>query len=189
MSSVRVTPDVVHAAQAGDAAALDTIVERTYSYVKGCMVRLASEYGYAEEATQEAYIVMLDLLATYEDRGIIEQWLCGIARYRLLHIERRERLRAHAALHVDMPATDRPDRIALERLSIAHIRRLLTTLSPGQRMALELRIVAGYDTEATAACLGKSRQAIKHAVHHGTKRLRERFVSKSAYYRYRDGGL
>lgn len=183
MSSVRVPPDVIAAAQTGDREALDTIACATYSYVKGFAVRRASDYAYAEEAVQEAYLAMLSCIANYQPRAPIEQWLCGIARNRLAHIERRERLRVGPVLRADMAIADDIEQQVLDRLSDEQIARLLSMLTAYQRVVLSLRFIAGLDTEAAADLLDVSRSSVKYATHHGLRRLRQRFGDEAAYHR------
>lgn len=182
---MRVEPDIIRRAQAGDRDALATIVERTYDYVMGFVVRRASNYDYAEEATAETYLTLLLKIDRYEDRGKIEQWLCAIARGHLYHIERRECYRAHPRVCADMAVTNDVEQQVLERIGTEQARRLLSMLAPAHRTVLELRFLAGLDTETTAASLGVSRTSVKYATHHGLQRLRQRLKSERAYHERR----
>jgi len=169
-----VNPETVKLAQQGDREALGEIIERTYHYVKGFLVRRASNYDYADEATAETYLAMLESIRAYEDRGRIEQWLCGIGRNQLSHIERRETYRAHPRVGRGMAARTSTEGEALERARTAELRRVLSALTPMQRTALDLRFLIGLDMEETAALMQTTRARVKYATFHGLERLRQR---------------
>lgn len=186
---MRVDPDTIQRAQAGDHTALSAIMEATYSYVKGFAVRRASNYDYAEEATAETYLTMLIHIGRYEDRGKIEQWLCAIARHHLSHIERRERYRAGPSVHPDMAYADDIEQQVVDRLGAQQARNVLAILSPYQRAILELRFVQGLDTQDTAAVLGVPPRSVAYAAYRGLKELRARIRDEAHYHTRPDAVL
>lgn len=172
----------IERAQAGDADALDTLIRATYNYVKGYLVRKATNYDYAEEATQETYIAMLDALPKSEvNSTALTSWLCGIAWRKLAHIERRERRRAGPMLRADMAANDSVERQVLDRMAAQQVRNVLALLTPYRRAILELRFVHGLDIPDVAAVLDISPRQASYAAYSGLKELRGRIQNEAHY--------
>lgn len=178
---MRVPPDIITRAKAGDGAAFTAIFRATHNYVMGFTVRHASNYDYAEEATAETYVTLLTRIDRYEDRGVIEQWLCAIARGHLYHIERRERYRAGPAVRPDMATADDIEQQALDRLGAQQARNVLAILSDYQRAVLELRFVQGLDTQDVAAVLGVTPRQVAFAQFRGLRILRSRLRDVADY--------
>lgn len=160
---------------------MEQIFRATYNYVKGFVVRRASNYDYADEATAETFLSLVLHIGRYKDHGKIEQWLCAIARNHLSHIERRERYRAHPTVRPDMAVADDIEQRALDRIGAEQARHLLSLLTPYQRIVLDMRFLVGMDTETVAHRLGVSRERVKYATHHGLERLRQRLKNEQMY--------
>src|SRR5918992_3442855 len=109
--------------------------------------------------------------------GEAAAWLYGIARHQLARALERGRVETRARHRLGIPRLALDDE-ALERVEAAasgtHAYDLLGTLPPGERAAVEARVVAEREYDEIARTEATSEAAIRQRVSRGLARLRSR---------------
>ena len=168
---------LMHAAQAGDAAAyaelLQAIAPLLRSAVRGrYRVLQAAD---VEDLVQDILVSLHAVRATYDPERPFLPWLFGIARNRIADAARRyARRNAHELVVGEVPETfsaepaNREDAYRdPEALKLA-----IAALPPGQREALEMLKLRELSLKQASAMSGMSIAALKVAVHRAVKALR-----------------
>jgi RNA polymerase sigma factor (sigma-70 family) len=162
------TEAVVSAAQEGDRAAITTLISGSHAHVQRFARTLCSSPEDAEDAAQEALIVLYRKIGTLRATAALGSWMFQIVRHECI---RRSRL-ALRATPTDARAEPSAEDAALARLELARIVRCIAELPCDQRSALVLRDIQGLSGAATAQALGLSRAAMKSRLHRGRTSLR-----------------
>lgn len=164
------TEQVVSAAQQGDPRALTTLVSGSHAHVQRFARTLCSTPEDAEDAAQEALIVLYRKIGTLRATAALGSWMFSIVRNECV---RRSRLKL--SRHTPYAPTEQSaEDAALARLEMERIVDAIAGLPPEQRAALVLRDVQGLSGAATAQALGLSRSAMKSRLHRGRETLRSR---------------
>lgn len=161
------TEQVVGAAQQGDPRAIAALLDGSHAHVRRFALTLCSTPEDAEDAAQEALIVLYRKIGTLRVAAALASWMFQIVRKECI---RRARLALHAtpAARVEPSAEDS----ALVRLEIERVVASIAKLPPDQRDVLVLRDLRGLSGAATARALGLSRAAMKSRLHRGRATLR-----------------
>jgi RNA polymerase sigma factor (sigma-70 family) len=169
------TDRVVSAAQQGDPDAISALVSDSHAHVQRFARTLCSTPEDAEDATQEALIVLYRKIGTLRATGALASWMFAIVRNECI---RRSR---EALSQPVLPALPEPsaEDATLARLEIKRIADSIAELPPEQRAVLVLRDIQGLSGDATARALGISPPAMKSRLHRGRRTLRSTLV-KSA---------
>jgi RNA polymerase sigma factor (sigma-70 family) len=159
---------VVVAAQRGDERAIALLVSGSHAHVRRFARTLCSTPEDAEDAAQEALVVLYRKIGTLRVAAALASWLFQIVRRECM---RRMRLsvRVHAA---DAAVEQSAEDAALARLEMKRIVASISALPPDQRAVVVLRDVHGLSGGATADALGLSRAAMKSRLHRGREALR-----------------
>lgn len=161
---------VVIAAQQGDPVAIATLVSGSHAHVRRFANTLCSTPEDAEEATQEALIVLYRKIGTLRATAALASWMFQIVRNECIR-------RARLALRRPIPsglAGPSAEEEALARLEMERIVDSIAELPPEQRAVLVLRDIQGMSGAATAQALGLSRAAMKSHLHRGREAVRSR---------------
>lgn len=161
-----------------------TLVAHQRDLVYGVARRWSRGVEDAEDLTQEAFLRAYKALLGYSPGRISELHLRGwlaritlnLARNRARAVERRPATGDLAEM--PEPVDDRalaPDQVAERRESREMWRRLLATLPPDQRAAVELRHVEGLSYPELAEALARPLGTVKSDVHRGLERLRRAY--------------
>lgn len=161
---------VVHAAQQGDPRAIAVLLEGSHAHVRRFARTLCATPEDAEEAAQEALIVLYRKIGTLRVAAALASWMFQIVRNECI---RRTRLTLHRPVPSAEAETSAED-AALARLEVERIVDCIAELSPEQRAVLVLRDIQGLSGGATAQTLGLSRAAMKSRLHRGREALRLR---------------
>jgi RNA polymerase sigma factor (sigma-70 family) len=170
------TEQVVYAAQQGDARAITTLVSGSHVHVQRFARTLCSTPEDAEDAAQEALIVLFRKIGTLRTAAALASWMFAIVRNECV---RRSRLRF--TRHAPPATTTEPsaEDATLARLEMERIVEALAGLPVEQRAVLVLRDIQGLSGAATAEALGLSRAAMKSRLHRGREALRARLTMPS----------
>jgi RNA polymerase sigma factor (sigma-70 family) len=165
-----------------DEAAFRTLVTRYATPVHALACRILGQSALAEDATQEAFLVIWQCPEGYDSaRGSVRSWLMGIAHHRAVDRVRREQsqrnlgaaIRGPASLGdiaeevaqaVDLPGEKRAVRRALERIPQA------------QRRVIELMYFDGLSQQQIAAALGIPLGTVKSRCLLGMRKLRKELL-------------
>ena len=162
------TEQIVNAAQEGDPRAIATLVSGSHEHVRRFAHTLCSTPEDAEDATQEALIVLYRKIGTLRVAAALASWMFQIVRNECI---RRSRL----ALRRPVPASSvgpSAEEEALARLEMERIVDSIAGLPAEQRAVLVLRDIQGLSGAATAQALGLSRAAMKSRLHRGRDAVR-----------------
>jgi RNA polymerase sigma factor (sigma-70 family) len=159
---------VVTAAQHGDEFAIALLVSGSHTHVRRFAHSLCSTPEDAEDAAQEALLILYRKIGTLRVAAALASWLFQIVHRECVH-RMRLSLRVHtAAAAVEQSAED----AALMRLESERIVASIAALPADQRAVIVLRDVHGLSGGATADALGLSRAAMKSRLHRGREALR-----------------
>jgi RNA polymerase sigma-70 factor (ECF subfamily) len=146
--------ELVAAAQAGDRAALDTLLRRHIDLIHAVCSRLAGNPADAADATQEALIAVVRGLPRFDRRAAPRTWMYRVATNACLDELRRRGRRPRLGL--DDAMAERPDpappldRSVTDRLTLDDA---LARLPDEFRVAVVLRDVQGMDYAQIAEVL------------------------------------
>jgi RNA polymerase sigma factor (sigma-70 family) len=164
---------VVSAAQQGDPRAIAALLSGSHAHVRRFARTLCSTPEDAEDAAQEALIVLYRKIGTLRVAAALASWMFQIVRNECI---RRSRL----ALHRPIPAAGTElsaEDAALARLEIERIVGCIAGLPAEQRAVLVLRDIQGQSGAASAQALGISRAAMKSRLHRGRETLRAQLTA------------
>jgi RNA polymerase sigma factor (sigma-70 family) len=176
------TEQVVSAAQQGDPIAIATLVSGSHAHVRRFARMLCASPEDAEEATQEALIVLYRKIGTLRATAALGSWMFQIVRNECIRRSRLVFQRPVDAATVEPSAED----AALARLEMERIVEAIAGLPADQRVVLVLRDIQGQSGAATARVLGLSRAAMKSRLHRGRETVRSQL--RAAANRSGDGG-
>jgi RNA polymerase sigma factor (sigma-70 family) len=159
---------VVSAAQGGDPAAIAALVSGSHSHVRRFAHILCATPEDAEDATQEAMIVLYRKIGTLRATAALASWMFQIVRNECIRHSRVALRRPVPAGSVGPSAEEE----ALARLEMERIVDSIAALPPQQRSVVVLRDVQGLSGAATAQALGLSRAAMKSHLHRGREAVR-----------------
>jgi len=176
----RTTDAALVAASVGDADAFRALYDRHAEHVHGTLLRQTRDADAALELVAETFAQAWLVRGRFRDEcdGSALPWLLGIARNVLLSSVRRRALEQRACQRLGLrdrldglPAAAEPSEDWLDGIDA-----LLAGLPPGQRDALELRLVQDRDYAGVAAALGTTEQAARVRVHRALRTLRGRMT-------------
>lgn len=173
---------VVIAAQRGDTNAIATLVSGSHEHVRRFARTLCSTPEDAEDAAQDALIILYRKIGTLRAAAALASWMFQIVRNECI---RRTRLTFHGPVATGALEESAED-AAIARLEIARIVESIAELPPEQRAVLVLRDVQGLSGAATAQALGLSRAAMKSRLHRGRERLHSQLASRADAPRHED---
>jgi RNA polymerase sigma factor (sigma-70 family) len=158
----------VSAAQQGDPHAISVLVSGSHAHVQRFARTLCSTPEDAEDAAQEALIVLYRKIGTLRATAALGSWMFQIVRNECIRRSRLTLRIPSSAEVVELSAED----AALARLEMERIVGSIAALPAEQRAVLVLRDIQGLSGAATAHALGLSRAAMKSRLHRGREALR-----------------
>jgi len=159
---------VVSAAKQGDTRAIATLLDGSHAHVQRFARTLCSTPEDAEDAAQEALIVLYRKIGTLRATAALASWMFQIVRNECI---RRSRVTLHRPISPALAEPSAED-ATLARLEMRRIVDSIAGLPPEQRAVLVLRDIQGLSGSATAQALGLSRAAMKSRLHRGRETLR-----------------
>ncbi|MFI7633299.1 RNA polymerase sigma factor [Nonomuraea sp. NPDC049400] len=164
-----VSAQLIEAAQAGDRESISAVIYGAHSHVRRFAEHLCASPQDAEDAAQEALIILYRKIGSLRATGALASWMFRIVRNECL---RRARLlfdrheEAGAGL-----ATSAEDEV-IRRLEAELVAQAIRELPDVQRRVLIMRDVLGYPGRTVAGMLGLSNAAMKSQLHRARSRLR-----------------
>lgn len=170
-----VTPEMVKAAQDGDAAAMEDLIAGSYRAAYTLALRLMGNPDDAAEATQEAYIRMVRGLKKFREVGAFPTWLFKIVS-NVCMTEMRKRGRRDVPVEIE--TMEEASGLDAEEAAISHVfwddlERSVRGLPEAYRSVVVLRDVYGLSGEEAGEILGISPGAVKVRLHRARRRLRD----------------
>jgi RNA polymerase sigma factor (sigma-70 family) len=162
------TSQVISAAQQGDPGAISTLVTGSHQHVQRFARTLCSTPQDAEDAAQEALIVLYRRIGTLRATAALGSWMFQIVRNECIRRSRATLHRHDSVRVVEASAED----AAFAHLELEHIVECIRALPAEQRAVLVLRDIQGLSGAASAQALGITRAAMKSRLHRGRETLR-----------------
>ena len=147
---------------------LEDVLRAHQQAVFAYFLRLVGNRHDAEELTQETFVRACSAALRFRGDSPVKTWLFGIARRVLLEASRAGIFERRPELDPDLPA-DMPDDTD-ERIDLA---RALGALGVGDREALVMVDVLGFEPIETARLLGVTPEAFRVRLHRARRRFRE----------------
>jgi RNA polymerase sigma factor (sigma-70 family) len=164
---------VVRTAQRGDPRAISALLYGSHAHVRRFAHALCASREDADEAAQEALIVLYRRIGTLRSAAALASWM-----FKIVLNECIRRSRVVVGRPTTSTATERSaEDAALARLEIERMVGAIAALSPEQRAVIVLRDLRGLSGAATANALGLSRAAMKSRLHRGRETLRAELAS------------
>ncbi|GGS95330.1 RNA polymerase sigma factor [Nonomuraea spiralis] len=154
---------LIDAARAGDADSIAALVSGAHPHVRRFAHTLCATPEDAEDAAQEALIVLYRKIGTLRASGALASWMFRIIRNECIR-RARLMLRPHPAVHSSAAALSAEEEV-FERLETARVAAAIAALPADQRKVLIMRDVQGLSGRTVAAALGLSVPAMKSRLH------------------------
>ncbi|MEU9305860.1 RNA polymerase sigma factor [Streptomyces sp. NPDC048269] len=164
---------LIRAAQDGDVTSLTTVVMESQPHVRKFAISLCASPQDAEDAAQEALIILYRKIGTLRATGALASWMFRIVRNECLRQVRLLVSRSDGA-SAEPEATAEPsaEDAVLRRLEVARIAAAVSALPGDQRQVLIMRDVQGLPGKSVARSLGLSDAAMKSRLHRARAALR-----------------
>ncbi|MFG2823135.1 RNA polymerase sigma factor [Kitasatospora sp. NPDC048365] len=163
---------VVVAAQQGDVDALAELVAASHPNVRRFALSLCASREDAEDAAQEAMIVLYRRIGMLRASGALASWMFRIVRNECLR-------RARTVLRDAPPRHREAGRVessaeeeVLRRLEAGVVAEAIAALPADQRRVLVMRDVQGHSGRAVSDALGLSTAAMKSRLHRARAAVR-----------------
>ncbi|MEU4396879.1 RNA polymerase sigma factor [Kribbella sp. NPDC023855] len=153
---------LVVAAQGGDAESISALVAGSHPHVRRFARSLCATPEDAEDAAQEAVIILYRKIGTLRASRALASWMFRIVRNECV---RRSRLLLRQPSPIVEPPTQSAEDDVLHRLEVERVAAAIASLPPDQRRVLVLRDVQGHSGREVANALGLSTAAMKSRLH------------------------
>ncbi|MER6999760.1 RNA polymerase sigma factor [Streptomyces sp. NPDC000410] len=164
---------LIKAAQDGDVTSLTTVVMESQPHVRKFALSLCASPQDAEDAAQEALIILYRKIGTLRASGALASWMFRIVRNECLRqvrllVSRSDEASAEPEATAERSAED----AVLHRLEAERIAAAVGALPRDQRQVLIMRDVQGLPGRTVAHALGLSNAAMKSRLHRARAALR-----------------
>ncbi|MCX4782692.1 RNA polymerase sigma factor [Streptomyces sp. NBC_01264] len=163
---------LIRAAQDGDATSLTAVLMESQPHVRKFAVSLCASPQDAEDAAQEALIILYRKIGTLRATGALASWMFRIVRNECLRQLRLVVPRSDGAPDDATPAEPSAEDSVLHRLEAERVASAISALPRDQRQVLILRDVQGLPGRRVADVLGLSTTAMKSRLHRARAALR-----------------
>nr|WP_202512145.1 RNA polymerase sigma factor [Streptomyces sp. SID3343] len=153
---------MIVAAQRGDVDSITALVSGSHPNVRRFARSLCATPEDAEDAAQEALIILYRKIGTLRASGALASWMFRIVRNECLR--RARTMRAARAPLPDAVVRSAED-VVLERIEAGEVAAAIAALPVEQRHVLIMRDVRGYSGRMVAEALGLSVPAMKSRLH------------------------
>ncbi|MEU9109252.1 RNA polymerase sigma factor [Streptomyces xanthophaeus] len=165
---------LIKAAQDGDATSLTTVVLQSQPHVRKFALSLCASPQDAEDAVQEALIILYRKIGTLRATGALASWMFRIVRNECLRQVRvLASRRDEASAEPEAPADRSAEETVLHRLEVERIAAAVSALPRDQRQVLIMRDIQGLPGRTVAQSLGLSGAAMKSRLHRARAALRD----------------
>lgn len=166
--------DLVVAAQRGDVESIRTVLAVSYPHVHRFARMVCLTEQDAEDATQEALIILYRKIGTLRASAALASWMFRIVRNECLRRIAMARRWRHLPIDsvTDVPRATHTEDDVLQRLEVERVATAIAGLPDDQRSVLILRDVYGHSGKYVADSLGLSVAAMKSRLHRARNALR-----------------
>jgi RNA polymerase sigma factor (sigma-70 family) len=168
---------LIEAAQAGDRESIIAVVHGAHPHVRRFAERLCASPQDAEDAAQEALIILYRKIGSLRAAGALASWMFRIVRNECLL---RARLLFDRYDEVAEGLATSAEEEAIRRLEAELVAQAIRELPDVQRRVLIMRDVLGYPGRRVAETLGLSNAAMKSQLHRARGALRLNLSTRTA---------
>lgn len=161
---------LIAAAQDGDSRAITALVSGSHPHVRRFAHSLCTTPQDAEDAAQEALIILYRKIGMLRATGALAAWMFRIVRNECV---RRAKLAMRHFGSVPDRSTPSAEEEALQLLEAGIVADVIASLPAEQRRVLIMRDVQGYSGRMTADALGISTAAMKSRLHRARAAVQE----------------
>ncbi|MFC9298626.1 RNA polymerase sigma factor [Streptomyces sp. NPDC057011] len=154
---------LIAAAQRGDVDSITALVSGSHPHVRRFAHALCASPEDAEDAAQEALIILYRKIGMLRASGALASWMFRIVRNECLRRARSAIPRGQAALP-DGAVMSAEDEVVL-RLEAARVAKAVAALPADQRNVLIMRDIQGFSGRLAADALGIGTAAMKSRLH------------------------
>ncbi|RFS87044.1 RNA polymerase sigma factor [Actinomadura spongiicola] len=169
-----VSTQLIEAAQAGDHESITAVVQGAHPHVRRFAEHLCASPQDAEDAAQEALIILYRKIGSLRATGALASWMFRIIRNECL---RRARVLVERHDGVEAGVTASAEDEVVRRLEAERVAQVIQELPDVQRRVLIMRDVLGYPGRTVAQTLNLSNAAMKSHLHRARTRLRLRLAA------------
>ncbi|MEV0198323.1 RNA polymerase sigma factor [Nonomuraea sp. NPDC050691] len=167
---------LIEAAQAGDRESITAVVHGAHTHVRRFAEHLCASPQDAEDAAQEALIILYRKIGSLRATGALASWM--------FRIVRNECLRRAQSLfdRYDEPGAGlvtSAEEEVIRRLEAELVAQAIRELPDVQRRVLIMRDVLGHPGRRVAETLGLSNAAMKSQLHRARSRVRLSLAGKT----------
>ncbi|MEV6212677.1 RNA polymerase sigma factor [Kitasatospora sp. NPDC051914] len=164
---------LIKAAQDGDVTSLTAVVMKSQPHVRKFAASLCASPQDAEDAAQEALIILYRKIGTLRATGALASWMFRIVRNECLRqvrllVSRSDEASAGPEASAEPSAED----AALHRLEVERIAAAVCALPRDQQQVFIMRDVQDLPGRTVAHALGLSNAAMKSRLHRARAALR-----------------
>ncbi len=166
---------LVEQARRGSHAAFESLYRTHSGWVYGLCLRLSGVVHEAEDATQQAFVLVWERLETYRGESGFRPWLRRLAINVVLSRARQDSRRASRVVTVEDPEAlggSNPDAVD-ERIDLD---RAIASLPKGARTVLVLHDIEGFRHTEIAELTGIATGTSKAQLHRARQLLRKRLT-------------
>ncbi|MFI6871767.1 RNA polymerase sigma factor [Nocardia sp. NPDC050406] len=168
---------VVAAAVDGDGESIAALISGSYPHVRRFAHALCATPEDAEDAAQEAVIVLYRKIGTLRATGALAAWMFRIVRHECL---RRARFLVRPPeVSGSSPAASAEEEL-LRRLEAERVAAVIAALPADQRQVLIMRDIQGYSGRVVAGALGLSTAAMKSRLHRARGAVRAQLTEMAS---------
>lgn len=160
---------VVAAARAGDEASIAVLVSAAHPHVRRFAYALCASEQDAEDAAQEALIILFRKIGTLRATAALSSWMFQIVRHECI---RRSQALRRRATPTPEPTVISAEEDVLRRLEAERVAVAIAALPADQRCVLVMRDVQGLPGRLVARQLGLSVPAMKSRLHRARAAVR-----------------
>ncbi len=172
IAGILIPPEIVAAAQTGDAAAIEAVYQATAGPLYTLLRRLVRRPAIAEELLQETFVDVLEHIGAYEGRCPLPAWIRALAVNRALMYLRSPWHRSLEWMDKDPGGADRLPARDRAASADAGVERALMTLPAISRAVVWLHDVEGYTHAEIGLALGRTPSFSKSQLSRAHARLR-----------------
>ncbi|WP_406268134.1 RNA polymerase sigma factor [Nocardia sp. NBC_00881] len=175
---------LVTAAREGESAAIAALVSGSYPHVRRFAHTLCASAEDAEDAAQEALIILYRKIGTLRASGALASWVFRIVRNECL---RQWRMMTRQLEPMPDLAVASAEDEAVRRLEAGRVAAVIAALPTDQRRVLIMRDVQGYSGRMVADVLGLSVAAMKSRLHRARATVHQQLRNTSHPTQERSG--
>ncbi|MBW0272629.1 RNA polymerase subunit sigma-24 [Nocardia sp. MH4] len=163
---------LIVAAQGGDVDSIAALVSGSHPNIQRFARSLCATPEDAEDAAQEALIILYRKIGMLRASGALASWMFRIVRNECLR-RARKGMRDRTPVSPEIAAVASAEDEVLQRLEAGRVAAAVAALPADQRQVLIMRDIQGYSGRMVADALGLSTAAMKSRLHRARATVRE----------------